>query len=56
MNVGGHAADRIVNTLRDKGYDVRGPNGDFLVEGAEGPLKQGEIERAAAWVTSVAGT
>lgn len=55
MQVGGYAAQRIADTLREKGYDVLAPSGDFLVEGAEGPIKAGEIERAEAWVKQVAG-
>ncbi len=49
VQVGGYAADRIAATLREKGYAVSAPNGDFLVEGTEGPLKTGELERAEAW-------
>ena len=45
----GYAAGRIANTLKDKGgYLVASPEG-FIVEGKEGPLKQGELERAAGW-------
>lgn len=54
IQVGGYAASRIADTLRDKGYEVLAPNGDFLVEGAEGPLKAGEIERAEAWLRQLA--
>ena len=54
VQVGGYAANRIAGTLSEKGYNVLEPNGDFLVEGAEGPLKQGEIERAEAWLKQIA--
>jgi len=54
INVGGYAADRITTTLRGKGFAVSAPHGDFLVEGAEGPLKAGEIERAEAWGKALA--
>jgi len=55
MQVGGYAAQRIADTLREKGYEVLAPNGNFLVEGAEGPIKDGEIERAEAWLKQLAG-
>ena len=49
VRVIGYAAGRIANTLKDKGgYLVASPEG-FIVEGNEGPLKQGELERAAGW-------
>ena len=54
INVGGYAADRIAASLRDKGYTLVEPKGDFMVEGTEGPLKAGELERAEAWGRSVA--
>ena len=54
IQVGGYAATRIADTLSDKGYDVLAPHGDFLVEGTEGPLKPGELERAEAWLKQVA--
>ena len=53
INVGGYAADRIATALRGKGFTVSAANGDFLVEGAEGPLKAGELERAEAWGKTV---
>lgn len=55
IQVGGYAANRIADTLREKGYEVLVPNGDFEVEGAEGPLKAGEVERAEAWLKQIAG-
>ncbi len=55
INVGGYAADRIATSLREKGYTLVEPKGDFMVEGAEGPLKPGELERAEAWGRAVAG-
>ena len=45
----GYAAGRIEKKLTAKGgYPVTGPEG-FIVEGTEGPLKEGELERAADW-------
>ena len=53
VNAGGYAAQRIAHGLRDKGLAVIGTDGDFVVTGTEGPLKAGEIERAADWAKSL---
>jgi flavodoxin len=45
----GYAAEPIAKELQKKGgVQVLAPGG-FYVEGMEGPLVQGELERAAAW-------
>jgi flavodoxin len=49
----GFAAPKIARDLRKKGARVIGTPGDFYVTGSEGPLKDGEIERAAAWAKNV---
>lgn len=49
IGAGGYAADRMAALLERKGYDVEASRGDFMVMGAEGPLKDGELERAEAW-------
>ncbi len=49
----GYAAGRIANSLKGKGgYLAAAPEG-FIVEGNEGPLKQGELERAAGWARGI---
>jgi len=49
MKVAGYAAPRIADTLQKKGGNlVAAPEG-FLVKGSEGPLAEGELERATAW-------
>ena len=49
----GYAAVRIANTLKRKGGSlVVGPAG-FIVEATQGPLKDGELERAALWAGEV---
>ncbi len=49
----GYAAVRIANTLKRKGGSlVVGPEG-FIVEATKGPLKDGELERAALWAGEV---
>lgn len=49
MDIGGYAAARMASALRRHGVELRGDEGDFRVMGAEGPLKEGEIERAQQW-------
>lgn len=45
----GSAADAIQRRLRDAGaHMIDGPE-SFFVDGKEGPLREGEIERAADW-------
>lgn len=53
VQAGGYAADRIGVELGEKGYDLKGAPGDFLVSGTEGPLKPGEVERAKEWARSL---
>ena len=51
----GYAAGRIGSVLAGKsGTQVVEPEG-FIVEGKEGPLKEGEVERAAAWAKTLLG-
>ena len=46
----GYAADPMLKQLLKKGGEsVLQPEGFFVVD-TEGPLKEGELERAAAWV------
>ena len=51
----GTAAPKIAKALQKKGGTLVGPPGDFYVTGGEGPLKEGEVERAAAWAKGLAG-
>ena len=53
VQAGGYAADRISVELAEKGYGLKGTPGGFLVTGTEGPLKQGEVERAKEWARSL---
>lgn len=50
----GYAAGRIADSLQGKGGVLATPPEGFIVKGKEGPLKQGELERAAGWATGVA--
>jgi len=49
----GFAGDRIAKNLKDKGGNLLVPAEGFFVTGKEGPLKDGELERAAIWAKSL---
>jgi flavodoxin len=49
----GFAADKIAKNLKEKGANFVVPTEGFFVTGKEGPLKNGELERAAAWAKSL---
>jgi flavodoxin len=49
MDAGGYAAARIGSMLERHGFVLRGGLAGFLVTGTEGPLKEGEIQRAQDW-------
>jgi flavodoxin I len=51
----GFAAPKIAKALQKKGGTLAGPPGEFYVTGGEGPLKEGEAERAAAWAKALLG-
>jgi len=48
----GYAAGRIADGLTGKGGYPVAPEG-FIVMGNEGPLKEGELERAAGWAKRI---
>jgi flavodoxin len=51
----GYAAPRIARSLeRNEGNLLVPPEG-FVVLGIQGPLKDGELERAASWAKGIAG-
>ncbi len=49
----GDAAGKIAVELARAGAVIVTPPMGFKVKGKEGPLKQGEVERAAAWARSL---
>ena len=53
VKIFGFAADRIAKNLKDKGANLVVPAEGFFVNGKEGPLKAGELERAAAWAKTL---
>jgi flavodoxin I len=47
---GGFAAPKMADILKEKGWMLVGEPGGFFVRGLKkGPLKRGEVDRAAAW-------
>lgn len=53
VKTGGYAAKRIAAQLKKAGGKLIVPPEGFYVEDTEGPLKDGEIERAAEWAKSI---
>lgn len=54
MKTVGYAAPKIASALEKKGYTVTGDPEGFIVKDKDGPLADGEIERAKSWASSVA--
>jgi flavodoxin len=52
----GYAAEAIAGRLKKKGGTLAMPPEGFIVKGTEGPLKEGELERAAAWARQIIAT
>lgn len=53
VRIFGYAAGKIAGSLKTKGGTlILSPEG-FFVKGKEGPLKEGELERAAAWAKQI---
>ena len=50
VKIGGYAARPIADRLKKKGGDLIASPEGFFVAGEKGPLKEGELERAAGWV------
>ena len=50
----GYAAGRIAGSLKRKGGNLMVSPEGFFVKGTEGPLKEGEVERAAGWAEEIA--
>jgi len=51
----GYAAEPIAKWLKRKGGVEAAEPGGFIVLGTEGPMKDGELERAASWARQVVG-
>jgi flavodoxin len=53
VNIFGYAVKPIADRLKKKGGELIIPPEGFFVEGIEGPLKEGELERAADWAKQI---
>ena len=53
VGVFGYAAGRIANNLKKKGGTLIASPEGFFVTGGQGPLKEGELERAAGWAKGI---
>jgi flavodoxin I len=49
----GYAAGRIASNLKGKGGTLMASPEGFFVTGTRGPLKEGELERAAGWAKGI---
>jgi len=49
----GSAADSIAKTFKHHGAELLVPPESFFVEGREGPLAEGELERAGMWAETL---
>lgn len=49
----GYAAKPIADKMTRKGGKLAAPPEGFFVKGSEGPLKEGELERAANWAKRI---
>ncbi len=54
INAGGYAAERLQRDLKGQGFSEAGTSAGFLVTGTEGPLVEGELDRAATWARALA--
>jgi flavodoxin len=53
VRIFGYAAKPIADSLTRKAGELRLPPEGFFVQGTEGPLKAGELERAADWAKQI---
>lgn len=49
VKIFGYAAGKIADSLKKKGGNLVASAEAFYVTGGKGPLKEGELERAASW-------
>lgn len=53
VQAGGYAAERLHTELTEQGCTIIGEPEGFLVLGQEGPLRDNETARAAAWARAI---
>ena len=56
VGIFGYAAGKIARNLKKKGGNLVALPEGFFVEGTQGPLKEGELERAASWTSALVET
>ena len=56
VRIFGYAAKPIADKLQKKEGELAIPPEGFFVKGTEGPLKEGELERAADWAKRIMAT
>ena len=56
VKIFGYAAKPIADGLASKGGKLVTPPEGFLVKGMEGPLKEGELERATRWAEQLSSS
>lgn len=55
VGIFGYAAGRIANILNSKGGVLANNPQGFFVKGRQGPLKEGELDRAISWAKNISG-
>ncbi len=53
VNTGGYAAEHIATRLSKSGGSLVAPPAGFFVEAKQGPIRDGELDRAIAWAQSL---
>ena len=53
VKIFGYAAGKIAKNLKKKGGNLIASPEPFFVKGRKGPLKEGELERAARWANDL---
>jgi len=53
VGIFGYAAGRIASNLKGKGGTLAASPEGFFVNGTQGPLREGELERAADWAKGI---
>ena len=53
VRIFGYAAGKITGSLKTKGGTLIASPEGFFVKGSKGPLKEGELERAANWAKGI---
>jgi flavodoxin len=55
VKIFGYAAGKLADFFKKAGFELLVPPEPFIVESAKGPIKEGELERAAEWGKNING-